>query len=159
MPSHLGSHLSSTWRLHTDGGARGNPGPAGIGAVLEDPSGELIAEVSQAIGWTTNNVAEYTGLIAGMESALAHDVEDLEVYMDSLLVVQQMKGIFKVKSEGLKPLYARARTLAQSFARVRFYAIPREQNTHADRLMNEGIDEAIARGESMEAPPGNQSLF
>ena len=131
-------------RLYTDGGARGNPGPAGIGAVLQSPDGDLIEELSEGIGWATNNVAEYKGLIEGLRMAKRHDVAHIHVHMDSLLVVQQMKGIYKVKHAGLKPLYAEARQEVARFDSVRFEAIRRELNSHADRLMNEGVDRWLA---------------
>ncbi|MCA1838771.1 MAG: reverse transcriptase-like protein [Actinomycetota bacterium] len=152
--------MSEAWTLHTDGGARGNPGPAGIGAVLRDPRGNVVSEISQAIGWTTNNVAEYQGLIVGLQVAADQGARSIEVYMDSLLVVQQMKGVFKVKNEGLKPLHVKAKELLAPFDMVRFYAIPREKNAHADRLMNKGIDDAEAAGD-FAAPPvvPQQQLF
>ncbi|MGI8427330.1 MAG: reverse transcriptase-like protein [Actinomycetota bacterium] len=127
-------------RIHTDGGARGNPGPAGIGVVLDDGEGQIIAEEGRGIGWATNNVAEYEGLIEGLRLALANGATELDVFMDSVLVVQQMKGIFKVKHPGLRPLHATARDLAKKFDKVTFRAIPREHNTEADLLANEGID-------------------
>src|SRR5687768_2339062 len=113
-----------SFRLRTDGGARGNPGPAGIGVVLEDSSGQVIAELSEGIGWATNNVAEYQGLIAGLKLALSQEVSRLDVFMDSLLVIEQMKGKYRVKHPGLKPLHASAKELASKFERVRFHAVP-----------------------------------
>lgn len=127
-------------RLFTDGGARGNPGPAGIGAVLQSPDGKPLAELARGIGWTTNNVAEYRGLIEGLRLAKDHGVHRLSVFMDSTLVVQQMLGRFKVKHPGLKPLHATATELAGQFQQIRFQAIPRAQNVHADRLSNVGMD-------------------
>lgn len=129
------------YRLFTDGGARGNPGPAGIGVVLESAGGEVIEEVARGIGRATNNVAEYEGLIEGLRVALRHGVPDLAVFMDSTLVIQQMRGVFKVKHPGLKPLHATARKLATQFASISFQAIGRESNRHADRLSNRGMDE------------------
>ncbi len=135
-------------RIEADGGARNNPGPAGYGAVVRDAdSGEVLAEVAAGIGTATNNVAEYRGLIAGLEAASAvADVESVEVRMDSLLVVQQMSGRWKVKHPGLQPLHAEAKVLVEQFPRVRFTHIARELNGHADRLANEAMD-AAARGE------------
>lgn len=145
------------FRLRTDGGARGNPGPAGIGVVLEDPSGEVVAELSQAIGWATNNVAEYEGLIAGLKLALSQQVSRLEVFMDSLLVIEQMKGKYRVKHPGLKPLHASARELASKFERVKFNAVPRADNAHADLLMNEGVDRWLADNPDVPPPEKTQS--
>lgn len=146
--------MTGTYTLHTDGGARGNPGPAGIGAVLTDPDGEVVHEIAKGIGWTTNNVAEYTGLIEGLKAAIEQGVADLDVFMDSTLVIQQMKGVYRVKHPGLKPLHAQARQLAGRIGRVRYRAIPRAQNKHADRLSNEGMDawEEANPGFEPEAP-------
>ena len=94
--------------LYADGGARGNPGPAGSGAVLMDERGVVIAELRRSLGHATNNVAEYTGLIIGLEEALRRGVDDLDVRLDSLLVVQQMNGVWKIKHPGLRPLALRA---------------------------------------------------
>lgn len=133
--------MTGSYRLHTDGGARGNPGPAGIGVVLESPEGEVVEEIARGIGWATNNVAEYEGLIEGLQAARRHGVGRLDVYMDSTLVVEQMKGNYKVKNPGLQPLHARARKLAGQFDRITFKAVSRTQNQHADRLSNRGMDE------------------
>ncbi len=144
--------VSGTHKLHTDGGARGNPGPAGIGTVLESPEGEVIEEIGKGIGWATNNVAEYQGLIEGLLSARRHGVANLDVFMDSTLVIEQMKGNFKVKHPGLQPLYAKARKLAREFDRINFKAVPRAQNKRADRLSNQGMDEWEAANPSFQAP-------
>jgi probable phosphoglycerate mutase len=138
--------------LRTDGGARGNPGPAGIGFVIEDPGGVVVARRGEGIGWATNNVAEYRALIAGLEAALERGVERLEVVMDSTLVVNQMKGGFRVKHPGLKPLHSQARDLAKRFERVLFKAVPRSENFKADKLVNEAIDEWVARNPGARAP-------
>lgn len=140
----------TTHRLYTDGGARGNPGPAGFGVVLETAGGELVEEVARGLGWATNNVAEYEGLIEGLRTALRHGVRRLSVYMDSKLVIEQMRGAFKVKHPGLKPLHATARRLAGEFDVVEFEVITRERNRHADRLSNEGMD---ACGDAQPAGP------
>ncbi|MEO7803494.1 MAG: ribonuclease HI family protein [Actinomycetota bacterium] len=132
--------MSAPYRLWTDGGARGNPGPAGIGVVLKGPEGDVIEEIGKTIGKATNNVAEYEGLIAGLELAAKHKVAKLEVYMDSLLVVQQMRGIFKVKHKGLLPLYDKAKVLVGDFDQVRLHAVPRGENAHADSLVNQSLD-------------------
>lgn len=143
-----------TYTLHTDGGARGNPGPAGIGVVLQSPEGDILEEIGRGIGWTTNNVAEYEGLIAGLQAAREHGASELSVYMDSTLVVEQMKGGYKVKSAGLRPLHARARKLAEQFDRISFHAVPRARNKQADRLSNQGMDEQAAAGNPGPPAPG-----
>jgi ribonuclease HI len=129
-------------RLHTDGGARGNPGPAGIGAVLIDQSGDVVAEVAEGIGIATNNVAEYKALIAGLELALAKGVTHLEVFMDSELVVSQMKGEWKIKNKGLQPLALKASSLLNRFESSTLAHVPREANADADKLANQGMDAA-----------------
>lgn len=124
--------------------------------ILESADGKVLAEMARGIGWTTNNVAEYRGLIEGMRLALAHGVSRLAVFMDSTLVVQQMLGRFKVKHPGLKPLHATARQLAGEFEQIRFQAIPRDQNVRADRLSNVGMDcwDAQDAGSGPPAEPG-----
>ena|SRR5215471_14883609 len=124
-----------------DGGARGNPGPAGWGAVMQSADGQTIAELHGAIGHATNNVAEYQGLIAALTWAIERGATSLAINSDSLLIVQQMRGIYKVKHEGLKPLYGQARLLAHKIGRVTFTHVPREENKDADRLANQAMDE------------------
>lgn len=128
------------WQVQTDGAARGNPGPAGVGVVLTDPHGLVVAELAQGIGWATNNVAEYQALIEALKLARSHEVRRLVVFSDSTLMVQQMRGAYKVKHEGLKPLHAAARRLAEGFTRVRYEAVPRGRNKRADELANLGVD-------------------
>ena len=130
--------------LYADGGARGNPGPAGSGAVLIDEHGVVIAELRRSLGHATNNVAEYTGLIIGLEEALRRGVDDLDVRLDSLLVVQQMKGIWKIKHPGLRPLALRAGELLARFPTRTIEHVPRELNTLADAQVNRAIDEALS---------------
>ena len=125
---------------YIDGGARGNPGPAGYGVRIERPDGEALAEFGDSIGVATNNVAEYRGLLAALEWAQAHGHHAVHVRSDSLLLVQQMRGLFKVKHPGLRPLHARASLLAHEVGRVTFEHVPREQNAHADRLANTAMD-------------------
>ncbi len=133
--------------VEADGGSRGNPGPAGYGAVVRDAAtGEVLAERAAGIGTATNNVAEYGGLIAGLTAAVELDPAEVEVRMDSKLVVEQMSGRWQVKHPAMKPLAAEARQLVQRLPRVRFSWIPRAENSHADRLANEAMD-ASARGE------------
>ena len=129
--------------LFADGGARGNPGPAGSGAVLLDERGAVIAELGRFLGHATNNVAEYTGLIIGLEEALRRGVDELDVRMDSLLVVQQMKGIWRIKHPGLKPLALRAGELLAHFPKRTIEHVPRERNGLADAMVNKAIDEAL----------------
>ena len=129
--------------VEADGGSRGNPGPAGFGCVVwADDHATVLAEHCQPIGVTTNNVAEYRGLIAGLEEARRLGADEVEVRMDSKLVVEQMAGRWKVKHPGLAELHQQARALASTFGFVRFSWIPREQNKHADRLANEAMDGA-----------------
>jgi probable phosphoglycerate mutase len=127
---------------YIDGGARGNPGPAGFGVRIEAPDTALIEEFSEAIGTATNNVAEYRGLIAALEWSLAHRAPAVHVRSDSLLLVQQMLGNYKVKNAGLQPLHARARALAREIGRVTFEHVGRAKNAHADRLANDAMDRA-----------------
>ena len=126
---------------YIDGGARGNPGPAGYGVRVERPDGTLVEEFRESIGVATNNVAEYRGLLAALEWARAHDCRQVRVRSDSLLLVQQMLGNYKVRNPGLQPLHARARLLVHELGRVAFEHVPRESNTHADRLANAAMDE------------------
>jgi probable phosphoglycerate mutase len=132
--------------VEADGGSRGNPGPAGFGAVVRDAdTGEVLREVASGIGVASNNVAEYRGLIAGLTAALDLGADEVDVRMDSLLVVNQMKGDWKVKHAAMKPLASEAAALVRRLPSVRFQHIPRAQNSHADRLANEAMDDA-ARG-------------
>jgi ribonuclease HI len=126
---------------YIDGGARGNPGPAGFGVRIEQSDGTLIEEFSQAIGHATNNVAEYRGLLAALDWAKAHGCRKLHVRSDSLLLVQQMLGNYKVKNSGLQPLHAKARLLAHEIGAVTFEHVGRSRNAHADRLANEAMDQ------------------
>ncbi len=127
-------------RLFTDGGARGNPGPAAYGYVLEDEDGTVLDARGQVIGVATNNVAEYSGLVAGLTKAVELGVGELEVVSDSELMVRQMTGAYRVKNEGLKPLFLKASGLARRISGVSYRAVRREQNQLADRLVNEALD-------------------
>jgi broad specificity phosphatase PhoE/ribonuclease HI len=130
--------------VEADGGARGNPGPAGYGAVVRDAaSGDVLAERAEAIGEATNNVAEYGGLIAGLRAAAELGATEVEVRMDSRLVVEQMSGRWQIKHRGLRPLAAEAAGLVRRFARVTFTWVPRDQNRHADALANQAMDAAV----------------
>lgn len=123
-----------------DGGARGNPGPAGYGAYIVDDAGTVLAELSGALGIATNNIAEYNGLLAALQWAADHDITELTVKGDSLLLIEQMRGNYKVKNEGLRPLYHRAKMLVMQIGNVRFEHVRREMNADADRLSNVGMD-------------------
>ena len=127
-----------------DGAARGNPGPAGIGAAVLTPEGAVLAEVAEGIGETTNNVAEYTAALEGMRRAVALGADEIELRSDSRLLVEQLAGRFRVKAAHLKPLHAAVLAEAARLRRVRFVHVPREQNVHADRLANAGVDEWLA---------------
>ncbi|TDB79055.1 bifunctional RNase H/acid phosphatase [Micromonospora sp. KC721] len=141
--------------VEADGGSRGNPGPAGYGAVVRDRnSGEVLAERSEAIGTTTNNVAEYRGLIAGLEAAAELGAAEVEARLDSKLVVEQMCGRWQIKHPGLRPLAAQAAALVDRFERVRFSWIPRERNKHADALANAAMDAAAGTGTATEPAAG-----
>ena len=131
-------------RLSTDGGARGNPGPAAFAYVLEDEDGDVVAAYGEAIGVATNNVAEYSALIAGLEKAVELGVRELEVVSDSELMVKQMRGEYRVKNEGLRELSLRAGRLARELGTVRYTAVRREHNKLADRLVNEALDAEVA---------------
>ena len=133
---------------YVDGGARGNPGPAGYGVRIEHPDGTLIEEFSDAIGVATNNVAEYRGLIAALEWVKAGGYRSVALRSDSLLLVEQMRGNYKVRNVGLQPLHANARLLAHQIGRVRFEHVPRSFNAHADRLANAAMDRAKGKGQS-----------
>ena len=146
--------------IEADGGSRGNPGTAGYGAVVRDAvTGEVLAERSEAIGRATNNVAEYSGLLAGLRAAgqIAPGAA-AEVRMDSRLVVEQMSGRWQIKHPGMRALAAEAREAARALGRVTYTWVPRERNTHADRLANQAMDTAAERGGSANgSDPGRRS--
>ena len=129
-------------RLYTDGGARGNPGPAAFAYVLHDEHGDVLAAHGEAIGVATNNVAEYRALVAGLERAAELQVGEVEVVSDSELLVKQMNGEYRVKNEALRQLSLEAARLARQVGKVRYTAVRREQNELADRLVNEALDAA-----------------
>lgn len=131
--------------LYADGGARGNPGPAAGAAVLLGDDGRVLAERAEYLGTATNNVAEYTGLIVGLEEAKRLGVTTLDVRMDSLLVVQQMRGHWKIKHPGLRPLALRAGALLAEFPSRTVEHVRREENGLADALVNRALDEAARR--------------
>jgi ribonuclease HI len=129
---------------YIDGGARGNPGPAGYGVQIQSADGQIVAELHGGLGIATNNVAEYNGLLAALTWAVEHGERRLRIRADSELLVKQMRGEYKVKNSGLQPLYARARLLTTRLDSVVFEHVRREFNKEADRLSNLGMDEAEA---------------
>jgi ribonuclease HI len=129
-------------RLSTDGGARGNPGPAAYGYVLEAEDGTVLAAEGEAIGTATNNIAEYSGLVAGLQRALELHVPEVEVVSDSELMVKQMRGEYRVKNEALRELYEEAAALARRLETVEYRHVKRAHNELADRLVNDALDAA-----------------
>jgi ribonuclease HI len=129
-----------------DGGARGNPGPAGYGVRIQQEDGTVV-ELKESLGIATNNVAEYNGLLAALRWGVEHGLKSLSVRSDSELLVKQMKGVYRVRSAGLQPLYDEARNLARAIGRVTFEHVRREFNKDADRLANEAMDEAATTPE------------
>jgi ribonuclease HI len=129
-------------KLSTDGGARGNPGPAAYGYVLETEDGTVLDARGETIGVATNNVAEYRALIAGLEKAVELGIDELEVVSDSELLVKQMQGEYRVKNEALRELNDEANSLERKLGRVRYVAVRREHNKLADELVNEALDRA-----------------
>ncbi len=127
-----------------DGASRGNPGPAGIGVEITSEDGEVLAEIAQGIGETTNNVAEYTAVIDGLARAAELGAKTVTLRSDSLLLISQLTGRYRVKAPHLQPLHRRARSIAAGFDRVSFEHVPREENVEADRLANEGVDRWLA---------------
>lgn len=131
----------TAWRANIDGGSRGNPGPAAYGVVLRDPRGEIVARLKKYIGRTTNNVAEYYGLIAALDYAQSNSIRALHIESDSELLVKQMRGQYKVKSADLQPLFERAKKMSQLLASFQIRHVYREHNREADALANEAMDE------------------
>ena len=139
------SEAENDWLLMVDGAARGNPGEAGCGAVICDESGIVVKELSRYLGRATNNVAEYEGLLLGLEELIALGRKRIRVQSDSQLLVRQLNGEYRVKDEKLKLLFQRAMTLLRQFDTVDIRHVPREQNKLADRLANQGIDDALKK--------------
>src|SRR5689334_4100620 len=153
-PRRAGRMTARRLIIQADGGSRGNPGTAGYGAVVLDAvTGEVLAEVSEAIGHATNNVAEYSGLVAGLRAAgkLAPGAP-AEVRMDSKLVVEQMSGRWQIKHPDLRPLAAKARETARGLGRVSYTWVPRARNAHADRLANQAMDAAVKNAGAVGGP-------
>jgi ribonuclease HI len=142
--SFFGQTGGASATANVDGGSRGNPGPAGYGVRIEQEDGTVV-ELKQALAMATNNVAEYSGLLAALRWAVDHGVSALHVRADSELMVKQMKGEYRVKNPGLQPLYEEARALVRQIGRVKFEHVRREFNKDADRLANEAMDEAAAQ--------------
>ena len=135
--------LAGEWTVRCDGGSRGNPGPGALGYALYDPQGNEVEARGEKLGVVTNNVAEYRALIAGLEAAARHAVPALRVCMDSELVVRQMGGEYRVKNEGLRPLYDKARHAAVKLPKVRYVFVRRAENARADGLVNETLDREL----------------
>ena len=129
--------------VHVDGGARGNPGPAAAAAVLSTPDGDVVDEAHEYLGVATNNVAEYRGLLLGLQRARALDADEVEVVNDSELVAKQVNGVYKVKHPDMRPLHAEALKALQGFARWSIRSVPRAENAAADALVNQALDAAL----------------
>lgn len=142
--------MTSSHTAHVDGGARGNPGPAGYGVVITDPQGKKLAEISQYLGHATNNYAEYNGLLAALRYAIAQKIQSLKIISDSELMVRQMKGVYKVRHPELRKLYDEAQHLTAQIEHVEIRHALREHNQNADRLANQAMDrgKGSPRGEA-----------
>ncbi|BDG04383.1 ribonuclease HI family protein [Anaeromyxobacter oryzae] len=139
----VAAEVAKRTRLYTDGAARGNPGPAGAGAVIINPDGHIVAKVGKFLGESTNNVAEYMGLILGLKRAKAMGIRELEVLSDSELLVKQLNGDYAVKAEHLRPLHDEVQVLLKGFSWIQVRHIPREENGQADAMSNRAIDERL----------------
>jgi ribonuclease HI len=153
----------ASFHANIDGGSRGNPGPAAYGVVIRDGRGEIVARLKKYIGQNTNNVAEYFGLIAALDYAQTHGIRGLRVESDSELLVKQMRGQYKVKSEELKPLFERAKKMSQTLESFRIEHVYREQNREADALVNQALDETsragtAGRSGTAKLPPEDSSM-
>ena len=142
----------AAYRANIDGGSRGNPGPAAYGVIIRDGSGAIVAKLKKYIGRMTNNVAEYYGLIAALDYAESHAVKAIRIESDSELLVKQMRGLYKVKSEDLRPLFERALKMSKTFESFRIEHVYREQNREADALANEALDEVEAKSAGEPVP-------
>jgi ribonuclease HI len=151
---------AAAYRANIDGGSRGNPGPAAYGVVIRDARSEVVAKLKKYIGRTTNNVAEYYGLIAALDYAESHGVKAIRIESDSELLVKQMRGQYKVKSEDLRPLFERAQKMSKAFESFRIEHVYREQNREADALANEALDETEGKASGAAAkkalPPSSK---
>jgi ribonuclease HI len=142
----------AAYRANIDGGSRGNPGPSAYGVIIRDGSGAIVAKLKKYIGRMTNNVAEYYGLIAALDYAESHAVKAIRIESDSELLVKQMRGLYKVKSEDLRPLFERALKMSKTFESFRIEHVYREQNREADALANEALDEVEAKSAGEPVP-------
>ncbi len=145
FPDSASEASAERFTAHCDGGSRGNPGPAGYGAVIEDAQGRVVAELSQFLGIQTNNFAEYSGLLGVLKWAVEHNAKHLRVISDSELMVKQMQGKYKVASPILRPLFEEARKLSRSIPNFEMRHTLRGGNKHADRLANEAMDKGMGR--------------
>lgn len=148
--------MTGVWTVNSDGGSRGNPGPGAAGIVVRDPSGEIVARGGSFLGDVTNNMAEYEALLWAMRAARALGATSVRLRADSELVVKQMRGEYRVKNEGLKPLFLQAQALVRTFESVEFQHVRREANAEADALANEAMDTRGDVGDAPE-PPGERS--
>ena len=156
----LPPHPRSRLIVYSDGAARGNPGPAGIGAVVLDQDGEVVAEVAEGIGIATNNVAEYRAALAGLEAAREAGAWSVDLRADSRLLIEQLAGRFRVKNPTLVRLHQQVRDVLRGFDEVSFEHVRREKNRHADRLANQGVDDWLATvGSSYRPPEPTPELF
>ena len=140
-----GAHLGEIQRMrvYSDGAARGNPGPAGAGAVLVEPTGQVVDRIGKYLGTQTNNFAEYMGLLLGLRRARDLGAHEVEVYADSELMIRQLSGRYQVKSPTLRPLYEEVLEILNGFSRVKLVHVPREMNSAADEMSNRAIDERL----------------
>jgi ribonuclease HI len=153
------AEASSEWfTAHCDGGSRGNPGPSGYGAVIQDADGQVVARLSEFLGVQTNNYAEYSGLLAVLEWAIANGTKRLRVVSDSELMVKQMKGLYKVKSPGLRPLWEEAKRRAARLGRFEMRHTLRGGNQEADRLANQAMDKGMGKPASQPGAPPSRRL-
>ncbi len=129
--------------IHTDGGARGNPGPGAVGVVIKDSKGKVIKEIGKFIGRSTNNEAEYKAVIEGLSSCVNSEIKEIEFFIDSLLVASQLSGKFKIKEPRMRALYDKAKSLEKKFKSVQYTHVPRSKNLMADKIVNEVLDSTI----------------
>lgn len=151
--------MSETWVVNSDGGARGNPGPGGAGIVVRGPDGSVVARGGAFLGTVTNNVAEYQALLWGLRAARALGATRVLVKADSELVVKQLLGEYRVKNEGLKPLFLEAQALRRMFSNVAFTHVRREDNADADALANEAMDGRCLIGDAPEPPDSRRATL
>ena len=152
--------MKAEWTVNTDGGARGNPGPGGAGIIVRDPSGSVVCRGGAFLGQVTNNAAEYEGLLWGLRAAIALGARKLHVRADSELVVRQMRGEYRVKNAGLRPLFLEAQSLRRQLDAVTFEHVAREHNAEADALANEAMDSQGTVGDAPSPPCGRtDTLF